>query len=537
MMMVTRLLSAKLAAFPFVWFKRVAALSLAFVLLVPQAGRADDRDGQRDALPFAKSYTITGNYVVGGVDLGPQPGGNGLATGTISMSGVPANADVLAAFLYWETISTQTSQVNGATFRGFPITVVKATSATLDGDNAGCWLPGTGPRPTLTMFRADVLRFLPLQRDSKGVTTGRSLVNDSDLASTEKLTVTLPQAAAGSGVPQTAGATLLVIYRDPTQPLTSIVLYEGARVQKPGETITQTLRGFLQSSTSRSAKMTHIVGSGTPNTTERLWFNGTQIATDPFHAAGNTSSDRGWSNPTFNVTPQMPGRDPGLGYGEEVTTSVDYRTPTPSSCLAWNAIVFSTAVQDTDGDGLVDLLESRSGLKEPDGHHLPDIHAMGADPLHKDLFIEIGAMKADPGTGYGSAAAPFNATTPRMVDADGHNHMPSPAVLKMVGDAYDQSPVTNPDGRTGIKVHFDVGPFYHFLGTPYRSTDADRYLVNPFLARGGESLTEVACVPSATLKCQFPDYPGTLSWKIGFQLVRDAIVGPFGEQLSKAERD
>ena len=32
---------------------------------------------------------------------------------------------------------------------------------------------------------------------------------------------------------------------------------------------------------------------------------------------------------------------------------------------------------------------------------LPDIHAMGASSGHKDLFVEIGAMTADPLTAYG----------------------------------------------------------------------------------------------------------------------------------------
>src|SRR5262249_42440377 len=85
--------------------------------------------------------------------------------------------------------------------------------------------------------------------------------------------------------------------------------------------------------------------------------------------------------------------------------------------------------------------------------------------------------------------------------------------------------------------HFDVGPKYHQIGPAYASTDADPYLIPASLARGGESLKEVACVPSATLSCQFPDYPGTVSWKIGFQLVRDAIVGPPGEQVTQAELD
>ena len=133
---------------PLRWLKTVAAYTLGLALLIAPTAHADDRNDNHDALPFAKSYSITGNYVVGGVDLAPQPGTSGLVTGTISMSGVPANADILAAFLYWETISTQISQVDGAKFRGNPVTVVKATSARLDGDAASCWSPSAARVPT-----------------------------------------------------------------------------------------------------------------------------------------------------------------------------------------------------------------------------------------------------------------------------------------------------------------------------------------------------------------------------------------------------
>ena len=381
------------------------------------------------------------------------------------------------------------------------------------------------------------MRFLPIQRDANGALTGRRLVNNADLAADEKLTVTLPESVVGNRFPQTAGATLLVIYRDGSQPLTGITIYEGAYVQRPGQKMTQKLRGFLQSSTVRSAKLTHIVSSGAANATERLYFNTKQIATDPFKSTSSPSTNRGWSNPTFNVTPQMPGADPGGAYGEEVTTTLDYQNASPNGCLAWNAIVFSTNVQDTDGDGLVDKLERTSGLREPDGRRMPDVRAMGADYRHKDLFIEIGAMRAAAGTTYGSVSAPLKPTQPQVTDTKGHNHMPTPAALKMVGDGYAQAPVINPDGKQGVNVHFDVGPLYKFLGTAYRSNEADKYLVRWDLARGGELMKEVACVPSATLSCQFPDYPGTVSWKIGYQLVRDAIVGPFGEQLTQAELD
>jgi hypothetical protein len=145
----------------------------------------------QDALPFSKSYLVTGNYVVGGVDLVPQTGTHGFITGTIPMSGVPANAEVIAAFLYWETISTQISQVDGAQFRGSPITVVKASSTPLGPATAACWSAGggLGAAYTMTMFRADVLRLLPEQVDANGTPTGKRLVNDTDLLNRRRLRI------------------------------------------------------------------------------------------------------------------------------------------------------------------------------------------------------------------------------------------------------------------------------------------------------------------------------------------------------------
>jgi hypothetical protein len=55
----------------------------------------------------------------------------------------------------------------------------------------------------------------------------------------------------------------------------------------------------------------------------------------------------------------------------------------------WAAIAFSTTVKDADGDGLIDKLEDVSGLQEPDGEALPDLHAMGAGSDKRDLFLEV----------------------------------------------------------------------------------------------------------------------------------------------------
>ncbi len=267
---------------------------------------------------------------------------------------------------------------------------------------------------------------------------------------------------------------------------------------------------------------------------ERIKFNGSLVATDPFKATASPSSDRAWSTKTFDVTSKMPGTDLNNGYGEQVAITVDHTKTSPYDCLAWAAMIFSTTVKDTDGDGLIDKLEDISGLKDPGGAPLPDLRAMGASSRRRDLFAEVGALWAAPGTAYGSGAA-------MEVDGAGHNHLPTPEVLKMVGDAFKDAPVSNQDGSSGIKVHFDVGPAYHDVGPEYASTEADEYIIPAGLARGGEFIKEEACVEDLTATppktCQFPAYPGTVSWKIGFQIYRDAPVGPGGQQLTPAAED
>ncbi|MGD8752794.1 MAG: choice-of-anchor L domain-containing protein, partial [Anaerolineales bacterium] len=92
------------------------------------------------------------------------------------------------------------------------------------------------------------------------------------------------------------------------------------------------------------------------------------------------------------------------------------------------------AAVDTDGDGLLDIWET-NGLNI-EGVTV-DLPAMGADPDHKDIFVEIDWM-GDPG--------------------DGHSHAPDPDAIQEIVDAFDNAPVSNPDGTTGIHLHVDYGP-------------------------------------------------------------------------------
>ncbi len=489
-----------------------------------------------DALPFANGFLVTGNYVVAGVDL-PKDGGPG--TIHLGNDAVPADADIIAAYLYWETITRSADPITGATFAGQPIQTAKVSTLTsLPGPGASCWGAAGGSSSTLAMARADVLPLLPKRYDSNNQWTGKYLVNGQNFV------VTLPQQGTGNVLTQSAGATLLLVFRDQSRPLRKVVIYDGAYAQAQGTTMSQTIRAIYKSSLAKSAKITHIVGSGAGNTGERLLFNGTVKATNPFPAPIDASSDRGWASPTYDVSSLMPGTTTNDGYGETVTTSVDHgannQNSTPYECLAWAAVVFSTSEADVDADGVPDGVEDASaGLKDPptpyypNGQPLPNLNQMGANSTHKDLFIEVNAMWAPANTSYGSTAAPYSSTSAVVTDPAGHNHLPMPAILKSVGDTY----VAN-----GIHAHFDVGDTAAYYALPgyacpngQPDCDATPYLVPSAYARGGEAVQERACVPNGTVECQFPAYPGTIGWRMGLQLYQDSPVGDGGQELTTDE--
>jgi len=512
-----------------------ALIGFSFTGLVP---RTAAQAQATDALPYSAGFLVTGNYVVGGVDLLTNGEAGIIHFDEAHGNAVPAGADVIAAYLYWETVSSVPYSLADATFRGRNIPAAKAaTLASLPGSGASCWGSGQGSATKLTMFRADVLAMLPKQFDSAGNWTGKYLVNDVDLGAANLHTVSMPQIGTGAVVTQTAGASLFLVYRQPSDPLRKIVVYDGAFAPAVGATMTQRIAGFYGAAPSASSRLTHIVGTGAQNDTERLLVNGAQVRTNPFPSPPS-GSDRGWANVTVDG-PFTPGTVDGA-YGETVTTAVDPNASNDnaSSCFSWAAVIFSTAVADHDSDGLPDALEDApDGLKDPatpsfpDGQPLPHLNVMGASSAHKDLFIEVNAMQAPAQTKYGSVDAPYSSTVSQLTDPTGHNHLPKPEVLKMVGDAY---------ARKGVTPHFDVGSIEAYHSRPgYACTsgdascDADAYLVPSSVARGGEIIQERACASGS--KCQFQDFPGTVGWRFGTQLYKDAPVADDGSELAGAD--
>lgn len=443
-----------------------------------------------DALKFFKNYFITGDYAVGGVGLRGQ-GVNGLATGSIAMSGVPKDVDIAAAFLYWQVVAKDASGPDAGslsvTFHGHPLKSADGPlGKVLGAGTAPCWSSGgstaySGGANRTYSFRADVLRFLDID-----ATTGKFTVNGLHQ-------VQLPDGGGTTAL----GASLVVIYRDPAAPLNAIVIYDGAyTMDQSSESMVQHIQGFYQPATTRG-KLTHIVGSGQPTKSERLLFNGLPISTGAFRAAQGPS----WDNPTFDVTAPVT--------ATQVTASVDHTGVASCDCLTWSAIIYRTEVKDSDSDGLLDVWESSTTpLYDPRGQALPLLSAMGADPARKDIFIETGSMRAPVDAAYGGVLQPA------------HTHLPSQAALKLVGDAFKNAPEP-------IAVHFDMGNSYP-LPEPGEPS-AEEYLIRGASARGGEVVDEqvTVCTPNATdppWVCQFAQYPGTVGWKTGFRFIRDEVL-------------
>ena len=124
--------------------------------------------------------------------------------------------------------------------------------------------------------------------------------------------------------------------------------------------------------------------------------------------------------------------------------------------------------------------------------------------------------------------------------------MPSPEALKMVGDAFLAK---------DIHVHFDVGPDeaatyvtaiqgMQWTALPPPKTpngEGDNYYIVPAgAARGGELLREPECVidpvtgPTSWCSSHFRYFPGTVGYKFGLELIRNAPVKDNGDELTSS---
>ena len=125
--------------------------------------------------------------------------------------------------------------------------------------------------------------------------------------------------------------------------------------------MTQRIGGFYQLAASPEARITHLVGSGAGNSTDRLWVGNdasslSRISVDPFKGVGSAASDRAWDGPTFPLSIS--------GAQGEFAMKVDHSSDSPYDCFVVVAIVTSAIVEDTDKDGMLNQWETDGRISE-----------------------------------------------------------------------------------------------------------------------------------------------------------------------------
>jgi sugar lactone lactonase YvrE len=299
-------------------------------------------------LTLENNYFVTGDYASAGVTLRGL-GLGGTATGTITIPnstgspvgtpGVPNGADIIDAFLYWETLenTASPSSANG-TFNGYSI-IGQQIGSDLASYTDGAF---TG---TLRAYRADVNTYFPIGANGVRVASGG-------------FTVSLPDGGV-TGLPLTEGASLVIIYRvlSPNFPLKSVVIYDGAA--NPGVSTTQDVLGFYDA----------VGGGSAPG-------ENTTLSYTPVGA---------WN---YSLSP--------------VTLSADasqYSAPLNSGS-AYAAVIFSTPVTNSDNDGILDAWKTgpAAGDFYAGGPGYYDVKTGGWVPLpgavhgHKDIFVQLDYM-------------------------------------------------------------------------------------------------------------------------------------------------
>jgi hypothetical protein len=357
---------------------------------------------------------VNGGYVAAGTGLRNR------GYGSIHLSGVPANSDVERAYLYWYVDAH--TRTPGATF---PSGRVDGTPIT--GTLVGAWHGGTCTNGDHSYaYRADVTALVHGNGDYR-LSSFRS--TDKDGAD--------PFLSGWSTAPLIDGASLVVVYRNDAFPRTRVVLADGA-VAPSTETVSSNLSWGFPATNPVPEVRTTFIGGGSEDRAANLetGFNGFVLpkvvwdGSDP-QAGGTYSHGSLWDTETVSVGRRVRPGDTGA-----------VATLARGGCTVWISQVLSIGFDgsaDTDGDGLLDGWEANGNDGDGNGTYDVNLQSMGASVVHKDVFVEMDTMGAE-------------TTCPC--------HLPLGPDLDRIVAAFATSPYAdNPDGKPGIAIHLDAGPY------------------------------------------------------------------------------
>lgn len=310
-----------------------------------------------DPLRRFTGLSVQGGYVAAGTAMRNR------GYGTIELTGIPAGSKIVAAYLYWDVLANFASDSlargrimpdPGGVFGripssglplGFPI---QGTPIGTGGDP--CW----GNMHNFA-YRADVKKLVfgngryQLSGFASGVTDGRD------------------PWIQGSQAPMLEGASLVVIYSNPSSQPTQVMIYEGSDLVAGSST--QTIDGFDTASVSH-ARTTFIGADGQDAPEQDSLFNGQPLpevrwdGNDP-QSGPNFSQGNLWDTMTVDVTDLVPhGRN-----------SATVTVGGGSDCLVWVAQVLSVSGPDVAllapvPEG-VKITEVRHGYNDPEPGNKP----------------------------------------------------------------------------------------------------------------------------------------------------------------------
>ncbi len=285
-----------------------------------------------DPLRRFTGLSVQGGYVAAGTAMRNR------GYGTIELTGIPAGSKIVAAYLYWDVLANFASDSlargrimpdPGGVFGRIP------SSGLPLGFSIQGTLVGTGGDPCWGnmhnfAYRADVTKLVfgngryQLSGFASGATDGRD------------------PWIQGSQAPMLEGASLVVIYSNPSSQPTQVMIYEGSNLVA-GSSTSQVIEGFGTISSVSNARTTFIGADGQDMPGPGSSFNGHPLpevhwdGNDP-QSGSRFSQGNLWDTMTVDVTDLVP---PG---STSAVATVDMSPVNGQwDCVVWVAQVLSVS--------------------------------------------------------------------------------------------------------------------------------------------------------------------------------------------------